>query len=67
MIYRSKVATMTQMERVETAENYLASIWEEFLGGEVDESILQTAVYCQAQVNRIVWFLNERRNPKCGR
>lgn len=53
---------MTQMEKIQEANKLLSSIWDEFLHGSVDESILQTAVYCQVDINRIVYELNERRN-----
>ena len=50
----------SQAERIAICETLLAGIWEEILAGNVDKSILQTAVYCQADLARIVWRLNRR-------
>lgn len=48
----------TQAERVVIAGMLLATIWDEVRNGNA-ENILQDMVYIQADVNRIVWKLNE--------
>lgn len=48
----------TQAERVVIAGALLATIWDEVRNGNA-ENILQDMVYIQADVNRIVWKLNE--------
>lgn len=48
----------TQAERVAIAGTLLATIWDEVRNGNA-ENILQDMVYIQADVNRIVWKLNE--------
>lgn len=47
----------SQLERLTIVESLLVSIMEEFEYGEM-EDILQTAVNCQIEINRIVWELN---------
>lgn len=51
----------SQLERITIAESLLDSIWEEFCNDEIDTNILQTAVYCQVYIDRIVWKLNKAR------
>lgn len=48
----------TQSERVAIASVLIATIWDEVRNGSA-ENILQEMVYIQADVNRIVWKLNE--------
>ena len=48
----------TQAERVVIAGTLLSTIWDEVRNGNA-ENILQDMVYIQADVNRIVWKLNE--------
>ena len=48
----------TQAERVVIAGTLLATIWDEVRNGNA-ENILQDMVYIQADVNSIVWKLNE--------
>lgn len=48
----------TQAERVVIAGTLLATLWDEVRNGNA-ENILQDMVYIQADVNRIVWKLNE--------
>lgn len=53
-----KLDKRTQAERVVIAGTLLATIWDE-ARNENAENILQDMVYIQADVNRIVWKLNE--------
>lgn len=48
----------SQLERLTIVESLLVSIMEEFEYGEM-EDILQNAVNCQIEINRIVWELNQ--------
>ena len=48
-----------QMERLALAEVLLMSVWQEIQDGKIEGGLLQTAVHCQTEVNRIVWKLNE--------
>jgi len=54
----------SQMARLSIVESILESILEEFEAGVIDRNILQTAVYCQVDIDRIVFRLNEMRNAK---
>ena len=52
---------MFQLERLKEVGKTLENIWEEMSQGYVDEddfNLLQEAVYCQVDINRIVWKLN---------
>ena len=49
----------TQKERMFVAASLLSSVWEDFENGDIDTDILQVAVYCQIDINRIVWELNQ--------
>ena len=48
----------SQMARLTIVESLLVSITEEFEVGVIDLNIMQTAVNCQIEINRIVWELN---------
>ena len=48
----------SQLERLTIVESLLVSITEEFEVGVIDLNIMQTAVNCQIEINRIVWELN---------
>lgn len=48
----------SQMARLNIVEGLLVSIMEEFEVGVIDMNIMQTAVNCQIEINRIVWELN---------
>lgn len=48
----------SQMARLNIVEGLLVSIMEEFEVGAIDMNIMQTAVNCQIEINRIVWELN---------
>lgn len=50
----------SQAERLTIAFSLLDSIWEEMAAGKIESGLLQTAVYAQTDINRIVWKLNER-------
>lgn len=52
------VVKRSQLDRITIAEALLSDIWKEFEDGKIDTKILQTAVYCQMDINRIVWKLN---------
>ena len=49
----------SQIERLIIAETLLASVWEEMKNGNIEDNLLQTAVYAQIDINRIVWKLND--------
>ena len=49
----------SQMARLNIVEGLLVSIMEEFEVGAIDMNIMQTAVNCQIEINRIVWELNQ--------
>lgn len=49
----------SQMERIKIAGDLLSSIWQEFEDGKIDREIGQIAVYCQTDINRILWKLNK--------
>lgn len=52
----------SQVERLTIADSLFKTVWEEVRLGCAQDGILQIAVDCQAEVNRIVWALNERNN-----
>ena len=52
----------TQAERLGIAEELLTSVREEIEKGKSDTSALQTAVFCQVEINRIVWMLDRIDN-----
>lgn len=49
----------SQLERIATVETLLSEMLEEFKGGRIDTKTLQIAVYCQTDINRIVYTLNK--------
>ena len=49
----------SQIERLIIAEMLLASVWEEMKNGNIEDNLMQTAVYAQIDINRIVWKLND--------
>ena len=52
---------MLQGDRLRDIEKILSQIWEEMEMGYVDDTqtFLQTAVYCQVNINRIVYMGNK--------
>lgn len=52
----------TQAERLAIAEELVTSVRWEMDYGKVDTSVLQTAVYIQVEIDRIVWKLNRINN-----
>lgn len=52
-----------KVERMTIVNTLLTSIYEELLKGEADDidGLLQIAVYAQAEMNRIVFDLNQRK------
>lgn len=52
----------TQAERLAIAEELVTSVRWEIDNGKVDTSVLQTAVYIQVEIDRIVWKLNRINN-----
>lgn len=52
----------TQAERLAIAEELVTSVRWEMDNGNVDTSVLQTAVYIQVEIDRIVWKLNRINN-----
>jgi hypothetical protein len=52
---------MLQGERIQEAKRILAQVWEEMQRGYVDDTttFLQTAVYCQVNIDRIVFMGNK--------
>ena len=53
---------MLQKDRLIEANKILSQVWSEMELGYIDEDCLQDAVYCQIDINRIVWKLNSVRN-----
>ena len=53
----------TQAERAIIAGVLISTIWDEVRSGN-NENILQDMVYIQADVNRIIWKLNEMQNEE---
>ena len=51
---------MLQLSRLKEVDTTLGHIWEEMSQGYVDDewNMMQIAVYCQTNINRIVWKLN---------
>ena len=54
---------LTQGKRLDKAMQSLELIYQEILNGKIDDDCLQAAVYCQVEINRIVFKLNELNNP----
>ena len=54
----------SQAERLTIAENLIASVWTDYLGGNIEDNNLQLAVNIQVNVNRIVWKLNALREAE---
>lgn len=50
---------ITHKSRLEQIENNLESIYDEIRNGYFEEESIQTAVYCQVGINRIVFKLNQ--------
>ena len=59
-----KIRKKSQAERLTEAEVLISNIWDEVRYGIVEHNILQTAVYVQTDINRLVWKLNEIMNGK---
>lgn len=59
MMIPIKITRRSQSERLVIAEALLSEIWDEFQNGEIEKDILQTAINCQIDINRIVFKLNE--------
>ena len=49
---------MSQLGKLEAAEDILEDLWIEIASGHVDDGLLQPAVNAQIFINRIVWKLN---------
>lgn len=54
----------SQVERITLVSALAETIWLEFLDDEIDDDIMQPAVNAQVLLNRIVWFLNKRKNAR---
>jgi len=54
----------SQVERIALVSALAETIWLEFLDGEIDDDIIQPAVNAQIMLNRIVWYLNKRKNAR---
>lgn len=54
----------SQVERITIVSALAETIWLEFLDDEIDDDIMQPAVNAQVLLNRIVWFLNKRKNAR---
>lgn len=50
---------MFQKERLEEALNILEGVYKEMREGYIDLDAPQAAVYCQVEINRIVFKINE--------
>ena len=52
---------MLQLDRIKQVEEILSQVWQEMEQGYIDEDwdLLQEAVYCQVNINRIVYKLNK--------
>jgi len=55
---------MSQLGRLEAAEDILEDVWIEIASGHAEDGLLQTAVNAQIFINRIVWKLNELMNSE---
>lgn len=55
----------TQAERLSIVEALLVGVNEEIFKGKA-EDILQIAVNCRIEINRMVWKLNKELNRRCG-
>lgn len=59
------IKNLSQTERLEMAEKLLDSVWEEISNEKVEShTLLQTAVFCQVQIDRIVWLLNKKNDER---
>lgn len=54
----------SQAERIAIVDALAETIWLEFLDGDIDDDIIQPAVNAQIMLNRIVWYLNKRKNAR---
>lgn len=54
----------SQAERIALIDALAETIWLEFLDGEIDDDIIQSAVDAQVLLDGIVWFLNKRKNAR---
>ena len=62
---KMNIKNLSQAERLEMAEKLLDSVWEEISNEKVDSlALLQTAVFCQVQIDRIVWLLNKKNEER---
>lgn len=53
---------MLQKDRIQEANKLLSQVWSEMEQGYIDDDCLQDAVYCQVDINRIVWRLNSLKD-----
>ena len=54
----------SQTERLIIAKTLVASVWEEYCNGSIEEGNEQIVVYIETYINRIQWKLNSLRNPE---
>lgn len=64
MMKEIPLSKRSQAERIALVSALAETIWLEFLDGEIDDDIIQPAVNAQVLLNRIVWFLNKRKNAR---
>lgn len=64
MVKEIPLSKRSQAERIALVDALAETIWLEFLAGEIDDDIIQSAVDAQVLLNRIVWFLNKRKNAR---
>lgn len=59
------IKNISQAERLKMAEQLLDSVWEEISNEKVESlAMLQAAVNCQVQIDRIVWLLNKKNEER---
>ena len=64
MMKEIPLSKRSQAERIALVSALAETIWLEFLDGEIDDDIIQPAVNAQIVLNRIVWYLNKRKNAR---
>ena len=55
---------ITHRRRLEQINSNLEAINEEINNGYYEDDALQEAVYCQIEINRMVWKLNKLRDEQ---
>lgn len=60
----SEILRRSQVERLTIIDTLLTKLLAEVRDGHLEQGALQQAVYCQAELNRLVFRMNEIANKE---